>query len=298
MGTPFFEKYPDMENRSAFFGYPRFFTMAVTLAGWCGTCVLVPGRLADPRIPIPAPFGHSHPMQQDVVETHPVFSVPTYFEGRIFRDVQLDSKQKAIALTFDDGPWPKTTPQVLDILKRNNIKATFFWIGRNLQTYPEIGRQVVSEGHAVGNHTWHHRYSQMNPVVAAAEIEKTSDLIYRITGARTFLFRPPGGYLNNGVAAYARHKKYAVTMWSVDPGESHPRRTVSMLVNSVVNSVKPGGIVLLHDGGSNHSRTVQALPQIIAELKHRGYQFVTVPQLLAMQKQTQTLKSGKQKPSH
>jgi len=143
-------------------------------------------------------------------------TVPDQFQGTTIREAKLDSQHKAIALTFDDGPWPTTTTQILDILKENNIKATFFWVGRYLQTYPEIGKQVAAAGHAIGNHTWNHQYLKYNEDGAAREIDRTSSLIEELTGIQTSIFRPPGGILNNGLAAYAQKKNYAVVMWSAD----------------------------------------------------------------------------------
>ena len=265
-----------MENRSAFFCYPRKVTTAIAVTGLLGISLLLPSRLADPKLP-----NHLQQADKEAV-TGPIFAPPLELQGKIVRQVQLGEKEKAIALTFDDGPWPETTFQVLNILRQNNIKATFFWIGRNLKKYPDIGRQVVAEGHAIGNHTWHHWYFHMNPATAAAEIENTSKLIYETTGVQTFLFRPPGGFLHNGLVAYARSKNYGIMMWNSEPGEFQPRNTAAAYVKNVLNLAKPGGIVLLHDV---HPKSVLALPQIIAGLRQRGYRFVTVPELLEMQAQ-------------
>jgi chitin deacetylase len=259
-----------MENRSAFFWYPRFVTTAIAVTGLLGISLLLPSRLADSY------------KQTALTRYTPTFSPPPQLRGKIVTQVQLGAQEKAIALTFDDGPWPDTTFQVLNILRQNNIKATFFWIGRNLKKYPDIGRQVVAEGHAIGNHTWHHWYFHMNPATAAAEIENTSKLIYQTTGVQTFLFRPPGGFMHNGLVAYARSKNYGIMMWNSEPGEFRPRNTVAGYVKNVVKMATPGGIVLLHDV---HPKTVLALPQIIAGLRQRGYRFVTIPQLLEMQAQ-------------
>ncbi|MEG4811836.1 polysaccharide deacetylase family protein [Microcoleus sp. F8-D3] len=210
-------------------------------------------------------------------------AVPSQFQGTTIRYAKLDSQHKAIALTFDDGPWPKTTTQILDILKENNIKATFFWVGKYLQNYPEIGKQVAAAGHAIGNHTWSHEYLQYKEDGAAREIDRTSSLIEDLTGIQTSMFRPPGGILNNGLAAYAQKKNYAVVMWSAD---SFDWRTLTeSLIDNVMRQAKSGGIVLMHDGGGNRARTVKALPDIIARLRKEGYSFVTVPELLQMQEQ-------------
>ena len=208
-------------------------------------------------------------------------SLPSQFKGTTIRQAKLDSQHKAIALTFDDGPWPTTTTQILDILKKNNIKATFFWVGRYLQTYPELGKQVAAAGHAIGNHTWNHQYIKYNEDGAAREIDRTSSLIEELTGIKASMFRPPGGILNNGLAAYAQKKNYAVVMWSADSLDW--RAATESLMDNVMRQANSGGIVLMHDGGGNRSRTVQALPDIIARLRKEGYIFVTVPELLQMQ---------------
>ncbi len=210
-------------------------------------------------------------------------TLPSQFKGIMLRQATLDPQHKAIALTFDDGPWPKTTTQILDILKKNNIKATFFWVGRYLKTYPELGKQVVAAGHAIGNHTWNHQYIKYNEEGAAREIDRTSSLIEEVTGVKTAMFRPPGGILNNGLAAYAQKKNYAVIMWSADSLDW--RTATESLIENVMRQANSGGIVLMHDGGGNRARTVEALPKIIARLRKEGYKFVTVPELLQMQEQ-------------
>lgn len=210
-------------------------------------------------------------------------SVPSQFQGTTLSQAKLDSRHKAIALTFDDGPWPTTTVQILDLLKKNNIKATFFWVGRYLQTYPELGKQVAAAGHAIGNHTWHHEYFKYNEEGAAREIDRTTSLIEELTGIRTSIFRPPGGILNNGLAAYAQKRNYTVVMWSADSLDW--RNATQSLMQNVMRQANSGGIVLMHDGGGNRSRTVEALPDIIAKFRKEGYTFVTVPELLKMQEQ-------------
>ncbi|NJM20157.1 MAG: polysaccharide deacetylase family protein [Richelia sp. RM2_1_2] len=207
---------------------------------------------------------------------------PTSFNGKIIYEIKPIGNKKVIALTFDDGPWKNSTRQTLDILKKNNIKATFFVVGQALKNNPELGKQVITEGHAIANHTWHHWYHFMNPQVAAFEIDKTTDLIYQVTGVKTNLFRPPGGHLSNGLVAHARNKKYATLMWSAD-SRDFQQPAPETLVNNVIKNARPGGIILLHDGGGDRTRTIQALPQIIAKLKQQGYSFVTIPELLEME---------------
>lgn len=226
--------------------------------------------------------------------------VPVQFQGKTIRSIQLKNKKQVkhqqkrdantpakqllpIALTFDDGPWPETTSQVLDILQKNSVKATFFVVGKQVQKHPQLLRQIVAEGHAIGNHTWSHQYHQYYTAAAAKELDDLAALVYKTTGVKTSLFRPPAGILNNGLVAVAHQKKYAVIMWSVDSKDwRYLGNTPQSLVESVLKEAKPGGIVLLHDGGGDRSTTVKALPKLITQLKKHGYKLVTVPELLEM----------------
>jgi chitin deacetylase len=224
------------------------------------------------------------------------YNVPPSFQGAIVSAAKLSLQQKVIALTFDDGPWPESTAQVLDILKQNQIKGTFFVIGQNVKNYPGLLKREIAEGHVIGNHTWHHWYQFLNPQAAAYEIDHTADQIYQVTGIKTNLFRPPGGIMHNGVADYARNSKYAIILWSSDSID-YSRPAVPKLINNVFRRAKPGGIVLMHDGGGNRSKTVQALPEIIANFRKQGYSFVTIPELLEMQDKDQKLIAN-QKQNH
>ncbi|MBD2300544.1 polysaccharide deacetylase family protein [Nostoc sp. FACHB-190] len=220
------------------------------------------------------------------------YALAKRFQGAVIKEAKLSPNQKVIALTFDDGPWPESTAQVLDILKQNNVKATFFVVGQNVKNYPDLLKRVSAEGHVVANHTWHHWYHVMNQQAAAYEIEHTTELIYKITGVKTNLFRPPGGIMHNGVAAYAKNAKYAIVMWSTDSVD-YSQPAVPKLINNVFQLAKPGGIVLMHDGGGNRSRTVQALPEIISRFRKQGYSFVTVPELLEMEDKAQSVVAQK-----
>lgn len=206
--------------------------------------------------------------------------IPERYKGKTVHNVSPRNQEKVIALTFDDGPWPET-PKVLTILRQFNVKATFFILGQNLLLYPDIIKQVVQEGHGVGNHTWTHSYPKMEPQKAKAEIENTSAKLELMTGLKTRLFRPPGGILDNGVADYARSKNYAVIMWSIDT-KDFQKPTATVLANRVLNQARPGDIVLMHDGGGNRSETIASLKIIIPELQKRGYRFVTVSELLSL----------------
>ncbi|MEB3282653.1 MAG: polysaccharide deacetylase family protein [Lyngbya sp.] len=205
-------------------------------------------------------------------------TIPDRFKGKTVKYVDLNTDEKVIALTFDDGPWPTTTEQILDILRENNIKATFFWVGQALNNFKEIGQKVAADGHVIANHTWNHRYHYHNHSAAAKEIEDTANLIEELIGVQTTIFRPPGGVEDNGLVNYAFTRDYVNIMWSSDSKDW--RSSASSIKQNVLSSAKPGRIVLLHDGGGNRAETVKALPDIIAELKGQGYRFVTIPELL------------------
>ncbi|KAI9133496.1 polysaccharide deacetylase family protein [Acaryochloris sp. CCMEE 5410] len=206
---------------------------------------------------------------------------PVKFQGLTINGVRLPTNKKVIALTFDDGPWPKTTAKMLDILKEHDVEATFFVLGSNVSRFPKLLKRVAKEGHAIGNHTWSHKYGYHPPALAQREIQRTAEEIEKHTGFRTSLFRPPGGFLHNGLVAHVRAQKYVTLMWTVDDTY---RGTVDQAIDNVVKNASPGGIVLMHDGGGDRKLMIQALPHIITRLRQQGYRLVTIPQLLEMAK--------------
>ena len=209
------------------------------------------------------------------------FDVPSSFQAKTIKDAPVSAGEKVIALTFDDGPWPETTEKVLAALKKENVKATFYMVGQPLKSWPELGKKVLADGHAIANHTLHHWYKQMSPLVAQREIEDTQDIIRDILKVETAYFRPPGGVLTNGLVAYAQKKGQSVNMWSVDSNDSHPKRpSPEAMLKTILAQATPGGIVLMHDGGGSHDNTARAVPEIIIKLREQGYRFVTVPELL------------------
>lgn len=222
--------------------------------------------------------------QQEAKRKGAYQEIPKRYQGVTLNQVKPNPKDKIIALTFDDGPWPKYTDQILNILKENNVKGTFFVIGKNMKNFPEIGKRIVADGHTIANHTWHHWYHRLSPKAAGNEINATEAIIFKITGVKTNIFRPPGGVLGNGPAAYARSKKYSVIMWSADSLD-YKRPPADRLVNSVMRNSKPGGIVLMHDGGGVRDSTVKALPAMIDKFRNLGYRFVTIPEMLEIENQ-------------
>jgi peptidoglycan/xylan/chitin deacetylase (PgdA/CDA1 family) len=201
--------------------------------------------------------------------------------GSIFRRLTGEA-EKLIALTFDDGPWPQYTEQVLAILQQYAVPATFFWLGESVQKNPQIAQRVAQAGHAIGNHTWRHATRDLSPHEAQAEIERTAQIIEQTTGIQTQMFRPPGGHKENGLNAWATQHGYAVVMWSVQT-DDWKADSAEQIVQRVLQEAQPGTVVLLHDGGNNRAKTVAALPQIIEGLQAQGYRLVTVPELMRVE---------------
>jgi len=187
-----------------------------------------------------------------------------------------------IAMTFDDGPSPETTPRLLDILKQRNIKATFFMIGQNAERNPAIVKRILAEGHEIGNHSWTHpQLSKLSDDRVTEEIDKTQNAIKDASGYTPVLMRPPYG------AITARQKDWiekqfglSVIIWSVDPFD-WKRPGSSVIEQRILAGARPGAIVLSHD---IHKQTVDAMPATLDALAAKGFKFVTVSQLIAMNK--------------
>jgi peptidoglycan/xylan/chitin deacetylase (PgdA/CDA1 family) len=184
-----------------------------------------------------------------------------------------------IALTFDDGPNPPYTGEILNILQRYGIKASFFCMGSNAQAYSGLVKQEYQEGNIIGNHTWSHPYL---PYLSQASIlwqfSTASHMLQHITGSYPNFFRPPYGALSPSALQYANANGLSVFIWNDDP-EDWARPGVKTIVARALSEATNGGIILMHDGGGDRSETVAALPIIIESLRARGYSFVTLKQL-------------------
>nr|AUN36438.1 peptidoglycan N-acetylglucosamine deacetylase [uncultured bacterium] len=202
--------------------------------------------------------------------------VPVWAQRRVINDVPIKPGQKLFALTFDDGPWPESTEEILHILDSYDAKATFYMVGQMVRTYPKIARKVRDGGHSIGNHSWSHPSRPRN---AVAEVQKTDAEIKKAVGVLPSSFRPPYGMLKNGLARQANREKMPVIIWSADSNDWR-RPSAQTIANTVIRQAHPGGIALMHDGGGPRQNTVNALPTIIRELQARGYRLVTVPELL------------------
>ncbi len=184
-----------------------------------------------------------------------------------------------VALTFDDGPQPTVTPQVLAILRRFHIKATFFSVGQLVKNYPNIVAQEKREGNLVGDHSWSH--PNLNALDAAAihqQVAEDAQAIQQATGTAPTFFRPPYGERNASVTAQTRHLGLSTILWNVDP-QDWARPGTDTISARVLQATTNGSIILLHDGGGNRAQTLAALPTIIRTLQQRGLHFVTIKQM-------------------
>jgi peptidoglycan/xylan/chitin deacetylase (PgdA/CDA1 family) len=192
------------------------------------------------------------------------------------------TRRRVVALTFDDGPGPETAA-VLARLRRAGQHATFFVIGRQIAGREAVVARAAREGDAVGNHTWDHADVSAGDAAAAGELLWTSRAIRRVTGRPPCVLRAPYGRTGPGLVAAARQQGMVVTEWSVDPQDwrsPSPARTA----RAVLSAVRPGAIILLHDGGPRARETRIALPRILRGLQRRGYRSLTVPQLLHLRR--------------
>ncbi len=203
-----------------------------------------------------------------------------YYEKKGFVLWEIKTEDKVIALTFDDGPHSTYTPQILDLLSLYDAKATFFVVGERAEKHPEIILREIEDGHEIANHTYTHPFSSSTDQLKI-ELEKTNKLIHSITGIYPVLYRPVGGNYNEHTINAAVESGYKVVMWSWHQDtEDWKRPGTQKIINKVLSGTTPGNIILFHDAGGDRSQTVEALKEILPELKKQGYEFVTVSELL------------------
>jgi peptidoglycan/xylan/chitin deacetylase (PgdA/CDA1 family) len=180
----------------------------------------------------------------------------------------------AVALTFDDGPDPTWTPRVLRLLALAHTRATFCVVGREVAKHPELVRAIVKGGHALCNHTWSHDelLAHRSPAVMRAELARTQAAVRAATGVTPTLFRAPGGAWSPAVEREARRQGMTPLKWQVDPRD-WARPGAKYVVGVVLATVRPGAVVLLHDGGGDRSQTLAALSFLLPRLRQMGYSF-------------------------
>lgn len=192
-----------------------------------------------------------------------------------------DVSRKYIFFTFDDGPHPVYTSQILDILEEKNVKATFFFLGKKAQKFPEIIRLVKEKGHAIGSHGYSHRpIWLLPPSIIKDEFEKTDNIIYSILGEYPKYIRPPWGGFNLSMVRFLNDRKKRFVLWSLDSRDWQRNIGVGNIIERVLGKVEPGDIILFHDGRWEDisKKTVEALPVIIEKLRMRGYEILPLPE--------------------
>lgn len=208
------------------------------------------------------------------------------------------SDERVVALTFDDGPNPPYTERILNVLAHHHVHATFFVVGRAVAAYPQTTRAIVQQGNAIGNHTWDHGHLVIMPrAVIRSEMRRTDAAIWKAAGVHTRLMRPPFGSRDWLVLDEMKKAGYTVVMWSVPLPKDWEYPSAATIAQRVVPAVKDGSIIVLHDGNRgqrcgkrlpahvcDRSQDVGATALIVEELRRRGYRFVTIPQLIALQK--------------
>ena len=184
-------------------------------------------------------------------------------------------QQKMVALTFDDGPHPRHTDMILDILAKYEIKATFFVIGQNAEAYPEPLQRAFKEGHEIENHSFDHKTKEKSPIELRESIEATSSVIEGLTGRRPRFFRSPCGRSTETVKTAVTSLSMRPVLWTVD-SEDWMGKSSSAIVSQVLRGAKGNEVVLFHDYTCPSHHVMDALPIVIEGLREKGYRFVTV----------------------
>ena len=193
---------------------------------------------------------------------------------------RIESNDKKIALTFDDGPHPRITRQILEILDEYGIRATFFVIGQNAVNYPDTMKLLVESGCEIGNHTYsHENFRNMSPYEMQEEFKRCTEILRERFSVEPTLIRPPQGVCAEGVYSTASEMDYDIILWSIDTRD-WAHTSASDIAQNILCNARGGDIILMHDYIAGKSGTCEALRIIIPELLSRGYEFVTVGELI------------------
>ena len=226
-------------------------------------------QLADPAIPVYDSYTLAERRSKGLTTAMP--QLTPYKESKV------------VYLTFDDGPDCKNTPAILDILQKEQVKATFFVTGQHTELYPDMLRRIYEEGHAIGNHSYDHNYKRLYPSPAGylQEMEQTDEIIHAILGVRPLITRAPGGTTGHFTRAYApalRENGYTEYGWNVSSADAAPNHPVAQdFIDNIASQIENPAVashptILMHCS-EGHEETVKALPAIIKILKEHGYTF-------------------------
>lgn len=203
--------------------------------------------------------------------------------ARLGLPTHSESGAPILYLTFDDGPNPALTPQIVEMLDRYDAKATFFVIGVHLNRSPAALQPVAEHGHTIGNHTWSHKsLVGMGPEGVASQLNRTADLVQQTVGdtlpagSQMRYLRPPYGAVNDALISQAEELGYQIVTWDIDP-KDWQRPGATAIASAVINRAFPGAIVVMHDGGGGSQQTVAALATILKTLSEQGYEFHALP---------------------
>ena len=202
-----------------------------------------------------------------IVSIRLLYQFPTWLQ-RLYRGVvwRENPSSKVVYLTFDDGPIPECTPQLLDILKQYGVKATFFMVAENAERYPELLARVRDEGHVVGNHTYHHMRGYKHDTQTYVR-----DALRGAEVLQTTLFRPPHGRMRNNQKKALIDQGYTIYLWDVLTHDYNPHYSVDKMLAVVKRYTRNGSILVMHDSLKSKDRMLEALPQIIEWLQSNGY---------------------------
>jgi peptidoglycan/xylan/chitin deacetylase (PgdA/CDA1 family) len=257
-----------------------FMLMAASLTS-CAAAPPAAPAAGGPQVRTVPNAGYRTPQLRGPVPRNPDMAFGSEFgrnAGVSFTRVPVAGKY--IAITFDDGPHPQNTPRLLNMLRARNIRATFYVIGRSVNQHPGIVRRTVAEGHEIGNHSQTHRLlSKLSSSELREEMTLCQNAIVNAAGVRPRTMRPPyGGLLQTQRELVLNEYGYPTILWSVDPLD-WKKPGAAAISSRIIAGTNSGAIVLAHD---LHSQTVDAMPNTLDTLLQRGYQFVTVSQLIAM----------------
>jgi peptidoglycan-N-acetylglucosamine deacetylase len=271
LGVVMTEATPDDDEYSVTFVNRRRVLLAV------GGLVLTSGTAArfGPGQPAHPPARHHDPAKHPHKAQHvaPAYNVPSYPLNQPL--YYINDASKAIALTIDDGPDPVYTPQVLSVLHKYGVTATFSMIGEHVAAYPQLARAVHDAGHKICNHTWTHSdLVGLRVPRVRDELTRAGDAIHAATGVHPVLFRAPYGAWSHAVIRQCERMQMVPLDWSVDPRD-WAQPGVRRIVRNIMKNTQPGSIILEHDGGGNRSETVAALRIVLPRLLDEGYHFET-----------------------
>lgn len=207
-----------------------------------------------------------------------LYQFPTWmqqlYRGVTWRQVMPD--RRVVYLTFDDGAIPEVTPAILDVLKRYNVKATFFVVGENIQKYAHIYARIINEGHRVGNHTYHHvKGSKFGLEEYLREVEACEEAI-RSQNSEVRLFRPPYGKMTGRQKRAILERGYKIVLWDVLTHDYNRRYTPEKMLRIVQRYTRDGSIINFHDSVKSGERTIEVLPKVIKWLQANGYTLATL----------------------